>query len=881
MAIAHGGQILLSGASTDLVRDRLPAGCALLDLGEHRLKDLVQPEHVCQLCAPGLPTNFPPLNSLNAFPNNLPVQLTSFVGRARELAEVKQLLTGDRGRKTADEASHPQLASNVGVVPGLEDATSSVVRRPSPVVSPVRLLTLTGPGGTGKTRLSLQAAAEVLEAFPAGAWLVELAPLADPALVPQRVASVFGLRELPGHDIREVLIDYLRAKRLLLILDNCEHLIDTCAQLADELLRACPKLVILASSREALGIAGETAYRVPSLSCPTLRGVGTGLTPAHGQGQALPLQAYDAVQLFAARATAVQPRFALNEQNTMAVVQICQRLDGIPLAIELATARLKLFSAEQIAARLDDRFRLLTGGSRTALPRQQTLGALIDWSYDLLSEPERVLLRRLSVFAGGWSFEAAEAVCGSKTTDDGRRTTEVDVDNYLNLPLSVFGLPSADVLDLLAQLVNKSLVVAEEPDEQGEVRYHYLETIRQYARDKLLASGEAAWARDRHLAWFVRLSEESRPHMLGREQIEWQQRLERDHDNLRAALEWAVESDSQAALRMVGALHFFWAFGGRDAEGRRWAASALAAADRIPASESTEAQRAARAWAMVSLGTLTFGQGEIQASREPLSDGLALARTTNDPNLLVFALGMCGFAQSMSGDSEAGVALAREAMEVVATHGNVSFDAALISGVFIRDAIFVKHNAALAHRYIDEGLRSVRARGNPFSLAMTLFGAAMYESMRGEFAEARAHLLESQEWMRKMGNRPRVIGIQSELGHIARREGNFPEAIRLYREALPALQEFGHRGGVARNLECLAFVASAQRQPLRAARLMGAAEALRETSQVFMMPEEQPETKQEIGVLRAQLTALEFDAAWAEGRAMDMDQAIQYALRDE
>ncbi len=363
MSIAAGGQALLSSATTELVLDQLPQGVVLQDLGEHRLKDLTRPEHVFQLSSPGLPTDFPPLRSLNTLPNNLPVQLTSFIGREDEMAEAKRLL-----------------------------ATT-------------RLLTLTGPGGTGKTRLSLQVAADVLDVFPDGAWLAELAPLSDPVLVSQTVASVLGVREQPGRPLVDTLIDYLRAKSLLLILDNCEHLIEACDQLVTSLLSACPRLKILPSSREALGIAGETTYRVPSLSLPDAR---------HSTPEAL--MQCEAVHLFVERAQAVQPRFALTSRNLNATIQICRRLDGIPLALELAAARLRLFTVEQIAARLDDRFRLLTGGSRSALPRHQTLEALIDWSYDLLPEPEREALRRLSVFAGGWTFDAAEAIIGPEAS---------------------------------------------------------------------------------------------------------------------------------------------------------------------------------------------------------------------------------------------------------------------------------------------------------------------------------------------------------------------------------------------------------------------------------------------------------------------------------
>ena len=417
MSAGHGGQVLLSVEVADLLRDYLPAGVTLRDMGQHRMKGLTQLEHLFQVVAPDLPARFPPLASLDAFPNNLPLQLTSFVGREKEIAEVKRLL------------------------------------------GTAHLLTLTGPGGTGKTRLSLQVAAEELSSFPDGVWFIELAPLADPSLAVQIIASALELREQFGRPLVDVITDYLRGKISLLLLDNCEHLVETCAKLAHDLLHACPRLKIMASSREALGVAGETAYRVPSLSLPDAQN----------------LTQCESVQLFIERATAAQSRFALTESNARAVAQICQRLDGIPLALELAAARVKVLSVEQIAARLDDRFRLLTGGSRTALPRQQTLRALIDWSYSLLSEQERMLFRRLAVFIGGWTLEAAEAVCASD------------------------GIESDEVLDLLTRLVDKSLVSMEE--QAGEARYRRLETIRQYSREKFLEADDVEAVRDRHLAF--------------------------------------------------------------------------------------------------------------------------------------------------------------------------------------------------------------------------------------------------------------------------------------------------------------------------------------------------------------------------------------------
>ena len=436
-AAAHGGQILLSQATADLLRDSQTDGVGLRALGEHRFRDLARPEAVFQVVHPLLPGEFPPLGSLDAHPNNLPRELTSFVGREREVDEVRRLLVT------------------------------------------TRLLTLTGSGGVGKTRLSQRVAADLGPSFPDGIWLVELAGLGDPSLLAQVVASVLGVREQPGRALLDTLIDVLRPRTCLLLLDNCEHLVEACAALADSLLRACPGLILLATSREPLGIAGETVWRVPPLTMPDASG------DAATSDDTSALAQYEAVRLFEERARAALPAFTLTGQNGPAVAQICRRLDGIPLAIELAAARVRGVAPEQLADRLDDRFRLLTGGSRTALARHQTLRALVDWSYELLSEPERVLFCRLSVFAGGWTLDAAEEVCSGG------------------------GIEPADILGLLLQLVDRSLVLAEEqPIQAGglsPVRYRLLETLRQYGAEKLRDTGDALVLRTRHLDWSPRL----------------------------------------------------------------------------------------------------------------------------------------------------------------------------------------------------------------------------------------------------------------------------------------------------------------------------------------------------------------------------------------
>ncbi len=557
MSAGYGGQVLLTQATYDLVRDHLPVGATFIDLGEHRLKDLIRPEHVYQLSAQGLISDFPPLKSLDIYRHNLPPQMTSFIGREKEIAEVKQAL------------------------------------------SEHHLVTLTGSGGAGKTRLSLQVAADLLDQFPSGTWFVELAPITDPNLIPQTILSAADMQIQQGRSALDSLADFLREKTSLLVLDNCEHLIEACAKLADTLLNAAPNLKILASSREALGVKGEQAWHVPSLSIPDLKH----LPAIEGLSQ------YEAVRLFIDRAVLAQPHFAVTNENAPAVAQICSRLDGIPLAIELAAARVKVLKAEQIAERLNDRFRLLTGGSRTALPRQQTLRALIDWSYDLLSENEKLLLRRLAVFMGGCTLEAAEQVCSDER------------------------LHADDVLDLLIHLVDKSLVVVDE--QPGQLRYRMLETVRQYAREKLLESGEGERLHTQHLAYFLKFAEEAEPHLFRTEQIDWLDRLELDDDNLRAALEWAVDDPQnnppEAALRLCSALWYFWWIRGYRSYGQEWLKRALSKPSQSPGT-------VARGRTLGYFAFLTLDETENQVLELSLEESLEIGHALRDRQGVAFAL---------------------------------------------------------------------------------------------------------------------------------------------------------------------------------------------------------------------------------------------------
>jgi predicted ATPase/class 3 adenylate cyclase len=814
LPVCHGGQTLLTQATEQLARDHLPDGARLLDLGQHRFRDLVYPERIYQLIIPGLPERFPLLKTLDSIPNNLPLQLTTFIGRQRELDEISGLLAGNR------------------------------------------LLTLTGPGGTGKTRLALQAAAASLESFPDGAWLVELAPIADPALVPQSAASALSLREKPGQTLPEVLADYLRERSLLLVLDNCEHLVETCAQFVDGLLHACPRLKVMVSSREALGIAGEVSYRVPSLSLPKSGSLTT----------AEELLQYEAVRLFTERAEAISTHFTLTDQNAAAVAQICQRLDGVPLAIELAAARVKLFSPEQIASRLNDRFRLLTGGSRTALPRQQTLQALIDWSYDLLSEKEQALFRRLSVFAGGWIFEAAEAVC------TGESVPGPVIDAY-------------EILDLLAQLVNKSLVLV---DEQGEeAHYRYLETVRQYANEKLVNSGEAAQVRDRHLAYYS-----ARAYQVGKVRYRflsdnslWIAWLEREQDNLRLAQEWALEHDLEKALQL-SVLASYWNQFGFGTENLGYVRRVLERAETEPEFQQqiTPKRQELLAQGWMAEGALRLSLGYYTDAIDGLMRCMALARPIHADLVVATALGLLTVVYGLCNRPEDALASIEEGITLARKLDDRSSLSLFITGQ--ARVVYHLQGYAAARNMLLQAMEEFDQDEGRYSSAMTRMVLGEAAVLAGEYKEAERFYDECYDMFAGHSDRHFMNIARSGLADVARLTGDLLHAISIYREVIANWVIIGNHGAVARCLECLAFITIAQAKDSaedemiflrRAANLFGAAEALRSTSKSEMAQDEKKEYAAQLAELQQLLEPAELSTAWAAGRRLDLTQAVAFA----
>jgi predicted ATPase/class 3 adenylate cyclase len=812
-AAGHGGQVLLSWATCALVEAEVPEGTAVRDLGEHRLKDLRRAERLCQLVLSDLPSDFPPLNSLDAHLHNLPVQLTSFVGRERELAKLEPLVL----------SSH--------------------------------LLTLTGPGGIGKTRLAMRLAADVLETFPGGVWLVELAPLADPALLSHTVAATLGVQDQPGRPILDVLRDYLRAKSLLFILDNCEHLIDACAHLVEALLRTAPSLRILATSREALGIAGETAYRVPSLPLPT-----------RGQPRNLDaLARNDCARLFVERAAATSPAFGLTTKNAPAIAEIGRRLDGIPLAIELAAARTKVLPPEQIAVGLDDRFRLLTGGRRTALPRHQTLLALIDWSHDLLSEAERVLLRRLSVFAGGWSLNAAQVVCTDRL--------------------------GAEVLETLARLVDKSLVDVEEPSTATEGRYHLLETIRQYARAKLLASGEAERVRDRHVGYFIHFAEEAEPHLRRAEQLAWLDRVEREHDNLRTALGWALESGkSDQALELAGALSYFWLTRGNFGEGYKWLHEALVLSEREQSKNlaagsytPTPSEKAHRAKALDGAAWAQFGTLGVKEAQAAVEEGLRLWRELGDTWWTAVELEHEALILALEGDFqtalvrlEEGVALARQ-LE----------DPWPLATCLIRfgDALKPRGEAAAARPFLEEGVALARRIGDKLLLSEGLRELGSLYFAVGDLSAAASLTAEALANGRAIGSMSHEFLGLFQLVIIACLQSDPAKAQEHSVELWALGKETGAPFAAAFALFSFGLAACFGGEPGKGARLLAAAEkVLYQVGIDVLSAEADPITKvyqQALEKARARLGAAAFDLAWVEGQHLTPEQALALATEGE
>jgi predicted ATPase/class 3 adenylate cyclase/DNA-binding CsgD family transcriptional regulator len=690
--LAHGGQVLLARTTHDLVSHRPPDGAALRDLGPHRLRDLGRPEHVFQLCHADIDDGFPPLCSLDSRPNNLPAQLTTFIGREHEMIAVGKLLAANR------------------------------------------LVTVTGSGGCGKTRLALQVAADLLDDYPDGVWWVDLGPVGDPDLVPSAVGRALGIREVSHETCTATLERIVATKRVLVVLDNCEHVLDACAELSHSLLCACTQLVLVATSREPLGVDGETTWRVPSLTMPS---------------EAEPLPNYEATRLFIDRASRARPSFEVSGDNADVIAQICRRLDGIPLAIELAAARIRVMTPEQIAAGLDDRFRLLAGGTRTAMPRQRTLEASVDWSFTLLTEEQRILFRRLSVFAGSFALDSAEAVCAGE------------------------GLGAHQVFDVLLQLIDRSLVQIE-----GDgPRYRLLETIRQYGRQKLVDAGEADVVRLRHLDHYTALVERARPLIEAGGTIHWLDRMHRELENVRAALDCALSSGNAGrGLLLATAWPEYWGHCGTLTEGRSRIDALLEAADPDP-----------RLYARAVVALLVLARRQGTDLRSALSHGdraIALVRDIGEHQLEARLLVHVGAVKTLLGDDEAllldAVAAARAAGDAFGAHNAMNHLG--LRRLRIGDI-------AGARAITEESVTDTRTTGDLIGFRQAIFVLACCSIVQGRPADAERELGEALDIagsLRDPNFDPQLRGM---LGLVACMRGNDEVARALIDEALQEARE--------------------------------------------------------------------------------------------
>jgi predicted ATPase/DNA-binding CsgD family transcriptional regulator len=705
-------------------------------------------------------------------------------------------------------------------------------------LSATRLLTLTGVGGSGKTRLALEVARDVVEAYSDGVWLVELAPLSEEVLVPKAVAEALEVPERPAESLADSLAEVLRNRELLLILDNCEHLIEAIASLVDLLLDSCPRLRILATSREWLGVEGEVRWVVPPLSIPGIKRTSSSQE----------LEAYEAVRLFVERARGRDRSFSLSPKNALAVAEICRRLEGIPLAIELAAARVGTLSVEQIAKRLEDSLKLLRSGSKTQMAKQRTLRGALDWSYELLSEDEKNLFGRLSVFAGGWILEAAEAVGVGGSIVEG------------------------EVLNVLSGLVDKSLVVARGSDEGG-VRYRMLEPVRQYALEKLEESGEAEAAKRAHAHYFLVLAEEAEPELFGPREAEFFDRLEVEHDNIRAALSWTIEQgETETALRLAAALWMFWFARGYDGEGQRWLEQAL--------TKDGQASVTARAKALEALAWLADVREDMDKVEAAAEEGLRLSEEAGIGGSLAASLtNLLGDVAMTRGDHERAKELLEESLALYQKVGDRRFVPRVL--VFLGNVSFEQEHYEQAKGLYEESLELARELGEPTAIGMALINLGYVFLLEGEHGRARALLEEAEALSRERGHKGVLLYAIDNLGWAALLRGEHERANSFYEESLALCEKLGDKLSASESLEGLACISASEGEAERAAKLFGAAEALREAVGYHHLPVEDALREPYLATARSRLGEAAWEETQAKGRAMELDEAIEYTLSSE
>ncbi len=784
LAAGHGGQTLLSTATQERVRDVLPEHARLVDLGQHRLKDLLRPEHVYQLTATDLPAQFPPLRALDTRLTNLPAQSTPLIGREREVA-----------------------------------AALGLLRKPD-----VRLVTLTGPGGTGKTRLSLQVAADLLDEYEHGVWFVELASITDPDLVLPAIATVLNVKDSTDQPVVEAVKEHLRNLQLLLVLDSFEQVVKA-AVLVVDLLRAAPRIKILVSSREVLRVTGEHDYPVPPLDLPDMRRRHT----------AAMLSRYEAVALFIQRAKAAQADFEITEDNAPAIAGICVKLDGLPLAIELAAARSRVLAPQAMLERLTSRLKVLTAGARDLPARQQTMLGAIGWSYDQLNEDEQHLFWRLGAFVGGWTLEAAEEVCGEEL--------------------------SLDTLNGLESLLDKSLI---RRTDARDVRFSMLEVIREFAAEKLAESGEAETVRKRHLTHILAFAQRAGSEADGEHEAEWRTRVRDESDNIRAAVGWALaDRKPETVVQIASSIWPYWDMFGWMDEMHAW----------MVHSASAELPPAPRAAALRLQGLFTSDSSEKKACWET---ALLLYRALGDQDGIGRCINNLGILARSAGDYAAAGSLFRESLHTAQASGDTLNTLSPLVNLAL-NALF-QSDFARSQAYLDQHQTAVQTVGSVSGLAENKRLRGYVALRQGQYPLARKLLQEALETARSGDDAPLLARCYVHLGYLALREDSPAEAYTLLADGLRGFHEFGVNEGIQLALRGLAALAGAQRQPERAARLFGAAEALRERIGMVLPPVERSEYEEYVAAVRTAMDEHDFTAAWAEGRVMSLDQAVGFAL---
>jgi predicted ATPase/class 3 adenylate cyclase len=753
----HGGQILMSSAAQELVRDNMPDGISIRDLGEKRLKDLVRPERIFQVLRLDLEDQFPPLATLDLRDNNLPVHLTSFIGREKEMGEIEALVKSGR------------------------------------------LVSILGPGGAGKSRIAIQVAAEMIDQFENGVWFIELGSLSDAENVVPAIAQTLKIREQHGRSILATLIESIADKNLMLVLDNCEHLIDACASLVESIATSNSSTKIVATSREALGIPGEQSYRLPSLSLPPTRNPNN--SPIIES-----FSMYESVRLFVDRAILSNSDFSITNDNAQAVANICVQLDGIPLAIELAAARIRTLSAEEIYARLHDRFQLLTTGSRTAIPRQKTLRALIDWSYDLLSESERCLLRQLSVFVNGWTLDTAE------------RAFKVEDGNE-------------DILDLLSSLVNKSLVVSWTIG--SSTRYHLIQSIRYYGIERLVENDEVRECKFAHQRVFADLSIQAKAELKGPNQSVWLDRLEDEHDNFRAVLQFCFdEGDNQEiGLQICSSLYIFWWIRGHWTEGRSWH-------ERLLSISQTQGNSSARALALISAGHLALYQGEYANAKAYYRESLEIHNGLEGQDEIAISLHNLAHASHLEGD------------------------------------------LLTAKPLYEKSLQIRRDQKNQQGITSSLNNLANIAQELGNYDEARLMHEENLAIRRSLGVAQGIGQTLQNLGCLAIATEDYSRAVKLFEEALVCIEVLKEIRSVSEILDGLAEIASKIAKLDVAVRLWGSAETIRNSLGAPLHDLDRHRQQAAYDEVRAELGDQTFEKAWEMGANMDSKEACAFALSE-